>query len=95
MDLHISAGRTYDIKDPYDQVRRNKYSLIDYVCMRRRQSKTEAQLPIYDAVAFPDCERSKESTPDAPPQMTIDGLALTDLEQAVRSVFAYHRGRRG
>lgn len=86
------AGKTYDI-DPYGQVRRNKYSLIDYVQMRRHQRGGAAKLPIYDAVAFPDCERPRVSIPEAPPEMTIDGLAFTNLEKTIRSVFAFKRGR--
>lgn len=86
-----SNGNVYNI-DPFGQVRRNKYSLIDYVLRRRHAANSSVHLPIYDAVAFPECERPKVSIPEAPREMTIDGLALGCLEGSIRDVFAHHRG---
>jgi hypothetical protein len=66
---------------------------MDYVLLRRHQTRDAADLPIYDAVAFPDGARPQVSIPGAPAEITIDGLALASLEQALRGVYAYHRGK--
>jgi hypothetical protein len=91
-------GTSHQIKDPFDQVRREMYSL-------KRIAEGRPEWPAHDvrfcrAVAFPDIRYETAFQPDGPPEIVIDADDLDHLEARIREIFDWwaahpEEGRRG
>jgi hypothetical protein len=87
-----SKGQSFEIR-PFDEARKAKYSLINYLAQGNASRVAALKRAVYDCVCFPDCVVPAAGLPpEAPRDMVIDGADLADIEQALRRVFAYHCG---
>lgn len=78
--------------DPFDQVRRNKYALIEKV--RSHPGWRDRWVEMFHAVAFPDVERPRtELAPDAPPEIIIGKDDLSNLPHRLEEIFDYWHGQ--
>ncbi len=73
------------IKDPFDQVRREMYSL-------KRIAEARPEWPAHEvrfcrAVAFPNTRYATPLVPDGPPEMVIDSTHLQALDARIREIF--------
>lgn len=88
-----SRGVSYSIR-PFEQARRVKYSLLNYVAQEDKDRVKKLRPAIHDAVIFPQCSApSSGLPPEAPRAMIIDGVDMGDLEGSLKRVFEHHRGK--
>lgn len=81
------------IKDPFDQAKGNKYSLLEK--LREIPFWKDRWLTIGHAVAFPDIVATSALRLDAPEDIVLDGSDLTQIERWVDATMAFWRGRGG
>ena len=80
---------------PFEQARRCKHSLRNYLTAEDDEDRGFPKSSIHDAVAFPQsrCDVTGDGLPlNAPREMIVDCDDLKSLEASLRSAFAYHRG---
>jgi len=79
-------------KDPFKQARDSKHSLLalikDHPSWRRQR-----WIPIGHAVGFPDIKVNGRLRPDAPREIILDGIQLSNLSGWVQAVMNYYRGQ--
>src|SRR5713101_5302373 len=84
----------YTIKDPFEQARSSKYSLLSVL---KEQPYWRAHwITIGHAVAFPDVDIIHEPRmlrPDAPREIIMEKIHTKDLTSWVKNVFHYWRGQ--
>lgn len=81
-------GEVFHIKDPAAQARTNKYALLQK--LQDMPGWSPEWLTIGHAVVFPDTIVSNvQLRPDLPKEIILDGSSLTEIEQAIRRVFAF------
>jgi Nuclease-related domain/AAA domain/UvrD-like helicase C-terminal domain len=84
------GGNSYDI-DPFNQVIRCKYALINKLKSLPRWSKN--WINIVHAVAFPDIYLSSSALPpEAPPEIILDADDLPNIEKHLKNIFEYWKG---
>ncbi len=84
------SGNDHDI-DPFNQVIRCKYALINKLKSLPRWSKD--WINIVHAVAFPDVYLSSENLPpEAPTEIVLDAGDLTSLLKRLKNIFEYWQG---
>ena len=77
------------IKDPFEQARNNKYSLLEK--LKDLPFWRDRWLTIGHAVAFPDVVAEQDLRLDAPAAIILDARHLSDVRSWVEGVFAYWR----
>ena len=78
--------------EPFDQVRRNKYALIEKV--RAHPGWGDRWIEMFHAVAFPDVERpQREVAPDAPPAVMIGKDDFASLPHRLDEIFGFWHGQ--
>ncbi|RMF31515.1 MAG: NERD domain-containing protein, partial [Chloroflexi bacterium] len=75
------------IKDPFEQARNNKYSLLEK--LKDLPFWRDRWLTIGHAVAFPDVVVEQDLRLDAPAAIILDARHLGDVRSWVEEVFAY------
>jgi hypothetical protein len=80
----------YVIKDPFEQAKTNKYSLLNL--LQSNSFWKERNLNIGHAVAFPDVTVTSALRLDASREIVMDAGDLTDLGAWCRRVLAYWHG---
>lgn len=79
------------IKDPFEQARRNKHSLL--AKLKDLPYWRERWLTIGHAVAFPDVVVKHDLRLDAPQTIILDANDLSDLRSWVEDVLSFYRAR--
>ena len=82
----------YEIKDPFQQGRTAKYSLLDK--LKELPYWRDRWVTVGYAVAFPDVAVKGDLRLDAPRELILDGSDLADLAGWVDRAMRYLRGRR-
>jgi hypothetical protein len=84
----VSTDGEYEIKNPYEQVRRSMYSLIDELKISKLTPRHE--FPVGYAVWFPDIEIGKTSLglSTSYRQITLDATSLHAPEAELRRIFS-------
>ena len=75
------------VKDPVDQARRSKYSLLDK--LKGLPTWRDCWITLGHAVAFPDVAVDRDLLPDLPEALVLDAPALANLEGWVRRALDY------
>ncbi len=90
----VSEGaKAYDIKDPFVQARKAKYTLIELLNRVMGGRQRVRDINIGHAVAFPNVVIDESVLgPDKPRNVILDMLDATYLEGWVRGAMAYWRG---
>lgn len=80
----------HPIKDPFEQAKRNKYSLLDK--LRDLPYWRSRWVSLGHAVAFPDCMVPQDLRLDAPDTIILDRAHLHDVKAWVTRAMAFWRG---
>jgi hypothetical protein len=84
--------RPHRIKDPFDQARGIKYTLLYQ--LKSMMGRPKRRINIGHAVAFPDTVIRKDLPGlDKPREIVLDATDLTDLSGWVGRAFTYYRGK--
>ncbi|MDQ7823374.1 MAG: NERD domain-containing protein [Candidatus Eremiobacteraeota bacterium] len=90
IDFH---GNEHEIDDPFKQVTRSKYALLEKIKSLRAWKDTFVEL--YHAVAFPEVKKpSYDITPDSPPDIIIDCEDMQHLPRRLEEIFSFWRRKR-
>lgn len=81
----------YAIKDPFEQARGNKHSLL--AKLKDLPYWRDRWLTIGHAVAFPDVVVKQDLRLDAPQTIILDANDLRDIRDWIDGVFAYYQAR--
>jgi len=74
-------GIEHKINDPFKQVERSKYALLNK--LKTVPSLSGAFIAMYDSVAFPDVQVQTTLRLDAPVDVIIDNRSLDTIEQKI------------
>jgi hypothetical protein len=85
-----------EMKNPFEQARRNRYALLDAIEERTRRRVTRTMLTHGDLVVFPHSLFSGPLPVDAEPRMVVDQHGLEQLPHLVESAYqAWNKGAPG
>jgi len=76
------------IADPFIQVQRNKYTLLEMV--KASPGLRDRWIDIGHAVAFPDCTVEGGLRPDAPREIVLDASDMPHVREWVERALAFH-----
>ncbi|HYG66511.1 MAG TPA: NERD domain-containing protein [Anaeromyxobacteraceae bacterium] len=86
-------GRTWtrgarEMRDPFEQARRNRYALLDAIEERTNGSVSRAQFTHGDAVVFPHCQYDGPLPINADDRILLDARSLSELPARIEAAFA-------
>jgi hypothetical protein len=82
-----------EMRDPFQQARRNRYSLLDAIEERTRKRIHRGLFTHGDLVVFPHATFSGTLPVNADPRILVDALGIADLPLRVDSAFETWAGR--
>jgi hypothetical protein len=82
-----------EMRDPFEQARRNRYALLDAIEERTRKRVHRGLFTHGDAVVFPHATFSGTLPINADPRIVVDALGIADLPARVDEAFETWAGR--
>ena len=91
------AGKVHPIKNPFEQAKTGKYSLLDKLNEHSAWKRTGIKrFNIGHAAFFPSVQNARNLRgPDAPPDIIGDGGDMSSLEKWIRGALAFWAGSEG
>jgi len=83
-------GNEHEIDDPFEQVKKSKYALLEKIKSLKGWKDTYVEL--FHAVAFPEVKKpTYDITPDSPPDIIIDSEDMLNLARRLEEIFSFWR----